>query len=50
MLKKWWKLKSRVPTREKVKLTMKVNLNQKRVKVTKTANKHDIANNKRKKC
>ena len=49
MLKKWWKLKARVTTRVKLKLTMKVNLNLKRVKVTKTANRHSITTNKRKK-
>ena len=48
-MKKWCKLKARVTTRVKVKFTMKVNLNLKRVKVTKTANRHDIRTNKRKK-
>ena len=49
MFKKWWKLKERVTARIKVLFTMKVNLNLKRVKVTKTANRHNITTNKRKK-
>ena len=48
-VEKGWKRKARVTTRVKFKLKMKLNLNLKRVKVTKTANRHDITNNKRKK-
>ena len=48
-VEKLWKLKARVTTRVKLKLTMKVNLSLNRVRVTKTANKHDITTNKRKK-
>ena len=48
-VEKWWKLKARLTTRVKVKLTMKVNLNLNIMKVTKTANRHDITTNKRKK-
>ena len=48
-VEKWWKLKARLTTRVKVKLTMKVNLNLNIMKVTKTANRHDIPTNKRKK-
>ena len=40
-VEKLCKLEARVTTRVKVKLTMKVNLNLKIVKVTKTANGHD---------